>query len=211
MKSLSIRLFKHAQKIFKNSESRDYLDRNIRREIKRKRKINVGCADVEFDEEWFSCDIHTLDITDRDNWERLVGSVKLNNIFAEHVWEHLSKEDVVLANSNCYKFLKKGGRLRIAVPDGFHPDKRYIDYVKPNGTGAGADDHKALYNYKTLSEVLENEGFKIELLEYWDEEGKFHFREWSTENGKVIRSRRFDQRNKNGKLNYTSLIIDAVK
>ena len=162
------------KKLLKKDE-KSLLIKRLKSQLRKKRKINVGCADVEFDEEWFSCDIHTLDITDRDNWKRLVGSVKLNNIFAEHVWEHLSKEDVVLANSNCYKFLKKGGRLRIAVPDGFHPDKRYIDYVKPNGTGAGADDHKALYNYKTLSILLENAGFKTEMLEYWDEKRKVSF------------------------------------
>ncbi len=186
-------------------------NKQIRSHLKQKGKLNVGSGNLKFDRQWFSCDINTLDITDRTNWKRLLGPVRLNNIFAEHVWEHLTKEDVALANSNCYEFLKKGGRLRIAVPDGFHPDEAYIDHVKPNGTGPGADDHKALYNYRALRELLENEGFKTELLEYWDEEGKFHFREWSAENGKVIRSRRFDQRNKNGKLNYTSLIIDAVK
>lgn len=186
-------------------------NKKVRSKIKQKRKLNVGSGDVEFDQDWFSCDINILDITDRNNWEKLLGTIKLTNIFAEHVWEHLSKEDVVLANSNCYKFLKKGGRLRIAVPDGYHPDKAYIDYVKPNGTGAGADDHKVLYNYKTLSGLLEKEGFRTELLEYWDEKGKFHFKDWSTEDGKVERSRRFDHRNKNGRLSYTSLIIDAVK
>ena len=185
--------------------------KKIRSQLKKNGKLNVGSGNVKFDREWFSCDIETLDIADRANWKRLLGPIRLKNIFAEHVWEHLTKEDVALANSNCYEFLKKGGRLRIAVPDGFHPDEAYIDHVKPYGTGPGADDHKALYNYKTLKELLKNEGFKTELLEYWDEDGKFHFFEWSAEDGKVIRSRRFDQRNKNGKLNYTSLIIDAFK
>ncbi len=202
------------KKLIKRLLKRDVIpkyDRGARNLIRKKRKINVGCADVDFDQDWFSCDIHTLDITERESWKKLLGTTKLNNIFAEHVWEHLSKEGVVLANSNCYKFLKKGGRLRIAVPDGFHPDSSYIDHVKPNGTGAGADDHKTLYNYRTLSVLLENAGFKVDLLEYWDEENKFHFKDWSIENGRVERSKRFDHRNKNGKLSYTSLIIDAIK
>lgn len=36
---------------------------------------------------------------------------------AEHVWEHLSLEDAHRATRNCYRFLRPGGRLRLAVPD----------------------------------------------------------------------------------------------
>lgn len=193
----------------KNDKKLSY--HKLRAELRKKRKINVGSGDVDFSEEWFSCDISTLDITNRSNWINILGSVKLKNIFAEHVWEHLTEEDTDLANRNCYEFLKKNGRIRIAVPDGYHPNKDYIDYVKPNGNGIGSDDHKILYNYNSLSQKLKDTGFKTELLEYWDETGKFHFQDWSNDGGKVNRSRQFDSRNINGKLNYTSLIIDAIK
>ncbi|MGM1056423.1 MAG: hypothetical protein ACQEWG_11110 [Bacteroidota bacterium] len=190
----------------------DYLQiKKVRREIKFKNKINVGAGDIEFDSSWFSCDKNKLNITKEKDWKHLLGSTRVKNIFAEHVWEHLTKEETFLANLNCYKYLKKGGRLRLAVPDGFHPDKNYIEYVKPNGTGIGSDDHRILYNYILLSEKLKEHGFKIDLLEYWDENGKFHFNEWDNEDGKVRRSKRYDSRNINGKLNYTSLIIDAIK
>jgi predicted SAM-dependent methyltransferase len=101
--------------------------------------------------------------------------------------------------------------LRIAVPDGFHPDPDYIEYVRPGGTGAGADDHKVLYNYKLLSEQLRRAGFEVTLLEYWDENGDFHFRPWSSRDGYISRSRDHDERNQNGTLAYTSLIVDAIK
>ena len=143
--------------------------------------------------------------------EKLLGGQKLNNIFAEHVWEHLTEDDTILANKNCYEFLNKNGRLRLAVPDGYHPDKKYIDYVKPGGVGRGAQDHKILYNYQTLKDKLEKTGFKTELLEFWDESGNFHYTDWSIKHGRVSRSKRYDQRNRNGQLNYTSLIIDAIK
>lgn len=185
--------------------------RKLKSEIKKKKKLNVGSGNVEFDKEWFSCDINLLNLTKKSDWFRLLGFSKVNNIFAEHVWEHLSDEDTYLANKNCYKFLKKNGRLRIAVPDGNHPNKDYIDYVKPNGSGIGSDDHKILYNYCSIKERLENAGFRVELLEYWDENGKFHYIDWTNEHGKVRRSRRYDSRNSNEELNYTSLIIDAIK
>jgi len=44
--------------------------------------------------------------------------------------------------------------LRVAVPDGFHPNPGYIERVKPGGTGPGAGDHKILYTYRTLSAIL---------------------------------------------------------
>lgn len=183
----------------------------IKAELKRKGKINVGSSSVPFDNDWFSCDIDILDITQKANWFKLLGFSKVTNIFAEHVWEHLNESDTYLANKNCYHFLKKNGRLRLAVPDGYHPDKTYIDYVKPNGTGLGADDHKILYNYSIMKKKLEQVGFTVHLLEYWDENGKFHYVDWSNDHGKVTRSRRYDSRNIDGTLNYTSLIVDAIK
>lgn len=178
---------------------------------KKKLKFNVGSADVNFDKNWYASDINTLNLTVEKDWKRLLFFLRLDNIMAEHVWEHLSELDTELANKNCFKFLKKGGVLRLAVPDGLHPNQEYIDYVKPGGNGAGADDHKILYDYKIMTERLEDVGFQVELLEYWDEEGEFHFKDWTDDGGHIRRSKRYDQRNQNGNLNYTSLIIDAIK
>lgn len=177
----------------------------------KKIKFNVGSAGINNDKSWYATDIQTLDLTKENDWKNLLFNLRLDNIMAEHVWEHLTAEDTILANKHCYKYLKKGGSLRIAVPDGFNPDKQYIDYVKPGGHGAGADDHKILYNYKTLRERLQNAGFKIQLLEYWDEFGNYHFIDWTDDGGHISRSRRYDSRNKDNKLCYTSLIVDAIK
>ena len=58
---------------------------------------------------------------------------------------------------------------------------------------------------------FEKEGFKVNLLEYFDQEGKFHFLEWDPAEGNIIRSKRFDERNQDGNLRYTSIILDAYK
>jgi predicted SAM-dependent methyltransferase len=130
---------------------------------------------------------------------------------AEHVWEHLSETESKKALTECYRYLKPSGMLRIAVPDGYHPDPSYIEYVRPGGKGVGSEDHKILCNYKLLTEKLKYSGFCVELLEYWDENGQFHFNDWAPEDGHVLRSKRFDPRNRNGALVYTSLIADAIK
>ncbi len=160
---------------------------------------------------WLLTDIETLDITQIDDFYKYWKPNSVKYFFAEHVWEHLTIQEGIEASKNCFYFLQKGGSLRIAVPDGLHPDNEYIDYVKPGGKGAGSKDHKILYTYKILSEMLIKVGFKIELLEYWDEYGKFNAIDWDVSRGIVRRSKRYDSRNQEGKLKYTSIIIDAVK
>jgi len=127
------------------------------------------------------------------------------------VWEHLTADDARRAQRNAHTFLKPGGHLRLAVPDGRHPDPAYLERVRPGGTGPGADDHKVLYTVETLSRSLEAAGFEVRPLEYWDARGEFQFCDWSTADGKIVRSRRFDPRNATGTLAYTSLIVDAIK
>ena len=174
-------------------------------------KFNVGSGGSNKDFSWYATDMENLDITKDKDWSNLLFTLRLTNIMAEHVWEHLTDAEIELANNNCFKYLKKNGVLRLAVPDGYHPDPEYINYVKPGGHGAGAGDHKILFNYQIMKERLERAGFIVHLLEYWDEKGNFQFADWTDEGGHIVRSRRYDMRNKDGILNYTSLILDAVK
>ncbi len=97
------------------------------------------------------------------------------------------------------------------MPDGNHPDPEYIAYVKVGGSGAGADDHKVLYTHAGARALFERAGFEVRLLEYFDDAGVFHFNEWAPEDGMIHRSKRFDKRNRRGKLGYTSIVLDAVK
>ena len=101
--------------------------------------------------------------------------------------------------------------MRIAVPDGFHPDPAYITHVKPGGTGPGADDHKILDTYKSLQDILIQAGYKVELLEYFDEFRVFHQNDWDPKEGYVRRSKKINQRDIRDKLDYSSLIVDAIK
>jgi predicted SAM-dependent methyltransferase len=173
-------------------------------------KIVVGSGGTVFDG-WISTDLETLDITSPLNWQRLFEPGCIDRILAEHVLEHLSERDCRTSLGECFCYLKPGGLLRIAVPDGFHPDPPYRECVRPGGTGDGASDHKVLYNYILLTEKLEGAGFNVQLLEYWDEKGMFHFHKWSSEDGHIFRSRLFDPRNRDGSLAYTSLIVDGIK
>ncbi len=173
-------------------------------------RIVVGASGV-FQDSWIPTDVHSLNLLRPNTWKLYFDENSIAAILAEHVWEHLAPEEGFIAAKTCYRYLKKGGYVRVAVPDGYHTSQEYLNYVRPGGTGAGADDHKILYNYKTLNKVFEDAGFTVKMLEYFDENGKFHFYDWDTAAGMVHRSKRYDERNANHELRYTSLIIDAVK
>lgn len=182
----------------------------------KEKNLNIGSGPDGNSKEylgWICVDIEFLDITKESDWLAFTpGPESLDRILAEHVWEHLSDNDTLLANENCFKFLKKGGRLRLAVPDGFNIDKEYVERVKPGGSGVGSDDHKILYNYEIMKNRLMLAGFKnIQLLEYWDENGKFFANPWEVKDGHIKRSKHFDPRNQDNQLGYTSLIVDAIK
>jgi predicted SAM-dependent methyltransferase/GT2 family glycosyltransferase len=160
---------------------------------------------------WLSTDYPCVDVTDTRTLRRLFGLGRVSAILAEHVWEHLSNEQARLAARNCYALLRPGAYVRVAVPDGNHPDPIYIDRVRPGGCGPGANDHKVLYNLDTLSEVFRSAGFRVEPLEWFDTSGRFCSSDWDPRDGHIQRSARFDPRNRERAYAYTSVVIDALK
>lgn len=160
---------------------------------------------------WLETDRDFLDLLDERHWRRRLREGSVAAIVAEHVWEHLTEAQALDAARRCHRYLKPGGHLRIAVPDGLHPSPDYRDQVRPGGTGSGADDHKVLYDHARLARLFEAAGFRVELLEYFDAEGRFHGRPWNVADGFIRRSKQFDPRNRSAPLRYTSIILDAHK
>jgi predicted SAM-dependent methyltransferase len=160
---------------------------------------------------WVATDIEFLNLLRPTDWARYFARDSIAAIIAEHVWEHLTFADGLAGARLCHGYLKPGGYLRIAVPDGLHPDPGYRERVRVGGSGMGADDHKVLYDHLSLSALLCEAGFEVTLLEYFDQGGTFHVRAWDPSDGMVRRSQRFDARNSGGQVNYTSLIVDARK
>jgi predicted SAM-dependent methyltransferase len=140
-------------------------------------KIIVGAGRTQ-QHGWSSLEQSELDITNRFQWARRFAPASLDAVLAEHVFEHLTVEEGSAAARNCFEFLKRGGYLRVAVPDGLHPDPQYIAWVRP-GDGWNGDDHKELYDYRSLSRLLTESGFTVRPLEWWDESGNLHVSEWS--------------------------------
>lgn len=173
-------------------------------------RIVIGSSGI-YQKNWAASEIDFLDLLKERDWQKFFTENSIEAILAEHVWEHLSKKESYLAAKRCYQYLKGGGYLRVAVPDGLHPSQEYINAVKPRGKDSKIHKHKTLYTYQTFREIFEFAGFKVRLLEYFSENGKFHFRKWNPKEGMVTRSSRFDERNTPSNLAYTSIILDAYK
>lgn len=174
-------------------------------------KIVIGAGGIGQDG-FVTTDKQILDVLDAASFLRICKPGAVEVFFAEHVWEHFTEADGEIGARNCLPYLKPGGLLRIAVPDAFHPDKNYSDWVRPGGTGPGSDSHHVFYNHRTLSAMLLRASFaSASPVEWWDADGRFHFVNWDPAMGLVRRSMNFDYRNKSKPLSYTSLIVDAIK
>lgn len=83
--------------------------------------------------------------------------------------------------------------------------------INPGPKDHPAADHKILYDYKLFTQIFAGAGFEIDVLEFCDDQGRFHYNHWSLEDGPIYRSFRSDHRNQNDKLGFVSLIVDAKK
>jgi len=193
---------------------RDYRDkRRLKKAVYNNEPICIviGAADTQLGSEFFSTNIRFLDVTKENDWFVLFNNTKIRIVVAEHVFEHMDSISSSVAFKNIFEYLESGGRLRIAVPDGYNPNQEYIDNIMPGGCGPGAHDHKQLYNIDNLSEQLLRIGFQVQPIEYFDESGHYLANELNNDFGFIHRSSKNGTPNKSFSGSHLSLIVDAIK
>lgn len=176
-------------------------------------RVIIGASSQDYPG-WIRTDQAQLDLVKRSDWARMFQPGSVGRLLGEHVWEHLSPEEAHVAADLCYEFLRPGGFIRVAVPDGLFPDEDYQRTIQVGGPGPAdhpAASHKVVYDYHLLPAVFESAGFAVKLLEWWDNKGQFHAEPWDETEGFIYRSARFDHRNSGNAFGFTSLIVDAVK
>ncbi|UBV45405.1 hypothetical protein LAJ19_19940 (plasmid) [Deinococcus taeanensis] len=176
-------------------------------------KVILGAGSQAWDG-WLPTQREQLDLTNRASFEDYFGDRRAGAFLCEHVWEHLTLEQGRAAAQLCFDFLKPGGFLRCAVPDANFPDEAYQRIVQIGGPGPAdhpAADHKIVYDAHLFRDVFERVGFEVELLEYCDEQGRFHYHEWDVTTGPIYRSLMLDHRNRDGKVGNVSIIVNAMK
>lgn len=101
------------------------------------------------------------------------GSV--DHVYASHVLEHFYPEIGEMLLVESYRVLKKGGRIRICVPDLKHAVDLYLSGDKKTALGYFFQDrklgefhrHKYMYDFELLEALLKKCGFlSIERLSY---------------------------------------------
>jgi len=174
-------------------------------------KIILGAAETG-QEGWRSTNEQWLDITRAEDWAAVFGGRKLlTHVVAEHVFEHLTEEGARRALGHIRAHMLPHGRLRIAVPDGYHPDPVYLRHVGIAGIGDDAADHKQLLNVDSLSRMMREAGFETVQVEGYGADGRLFAQSWSPQDGYIWRSR---QNSPQGSWDFvdaaTSLIVDGT-
>jgi predicted SAM-dependent methyltransferase len=155
---------------------------------------------------WIATQQEQLDLLKREDWEMSFAARRPDRLLCEHCWEHLTESEGRQAAKTCFDFLPVGGNLRVAVPDGNFRNEAFQKAI-----AVGQHGHQVVYVHKLFADVFAAAGFEVDLLEYCDAGGRFHFNYWSPVDGPVYRSLRFDHRNKDGQLGIASIILDARK
>ena len=175
-------------------------------------KLVIGAGEHNNNPGWIHTQEEEVNLLNEATWKANFKLNSIDAILAEQ--EHLTFEEGIRAAEICNKYLREGGYVRCAVPDGYFPDEKYQQIVQIGGPGPAdhpAASHKIVHNYNSISNMFENVGSEVKSLEYFDEEGQFHANSWYGKDGVIFRFKQFDPRNQGEELAFPSLIIDAVK
>lgn len=162
----------------------------VKRLVKQGGQINleIGSGPVKGENNWV-----TLDLNKKSDlcWSLLDGlpfpDSRINKIYASHVFEHFTHDELQQVLSNCLRVLQPGGQLLVCVPnarlyisayvndkelegwDFYEPALHYhsrIDYV--NYAAYMAGQHKHLFDEENLLSILGYAGFETPQLREFD-------------------------------------------
>ncbi len=191
------------------------------------KKLHIGCGENVI-EGWLNADLVAtsskvvqLDATRTYPF----ADATFDYIFSEHMIEHITYEDGQSLLKECFRVLKKGGKIRLSTPDLaflidlYHEDKsdlqrRYIDWSaqtfipdapRHNDTFVinnfvRAWQHTFIYDEKTLRAALESAGF-----------AKIVRRELNDSDDVALRNLENEGRMPDGFLRLESFTLEATK
>lgn len=141
-------------------------------------KLHLGCGKRNFGSEWIHIDQGDYPYLHSNNIEQLpFENDSIDLIYASHVIEYFDREEIGSILLEWWRVLKRGGILRLAVPDFCKIAKLYRDegtqlrlFLGPLYGRMLVDDkyiyHKTTYDYDGLQEVLGNAKFRN--VREWD-------------------------------------------
>lgn len=109
-------------------------------------KVIIGSGNTNY-EGWIQTQEHELNLLDAMTFQRLFPDKDVQVFLAEHVWEHLTFDEGIIAAKICFEYLTPGGYMRIAVPDKNFKNDWYQNMVQIGGPG-GTEDTTTLLQPK---------------------------------------------------------------
>ena len=144
-------------------------------------KMNVGCGWRNFGDDWIHVDGGDYEHLDhKDIHLKSHDDESVDLIYSSHVIEYFDRDEIITLLSNWHRVLKPNGILRVAVPDFsnmtwlYQNGKITLDQILGPlyGKMKMGDEtiyHKTVYDYDSLSSLLQKCGFK-DVFEYeWRE------------------------------------------
>ena len=113
-------------------------------------KIVLGAGTTQFDG-WISTQQDQLDLLKPETFEAFFQDEQAEAMLAEHLFEHLTLAEAMIAAQTLKQYLKPGGWIRAAVPDRNFRNEEYQKLVQVGGPGPQdhpAATHKIVYDYK---------------------------------------------------------------
>ena len=137
-------------------------------------KINMGCGWRDFGEGWIHVDGGDYDHLDsNDIFIRDYENDSVDLIYVSHFIEYFDREEIVSLLERWKEVLKLNGVLRLAVPNFSKIASLYIKSYEPYGMddfvgllygkmpmGDKTIYHKTVYDFRSLSKLLESVGFR---------------------------------------------------
>jgi FkbM family methyltransferase len=148
-------------------------------------------------------DSNDLLVADEGKWKSLFVPRTISRSFVNFALSKISRLEAEALIEKLSRYLEIGGYLRIADVDGDHPSADYAAH----GVAYGLKWRPTLGE---LSDILFRYGFSVRPVEFYSVSGKFHVRPRDPIYGVVVRSRLSDHRAQDAKLQFSSLIVDAV-
>ncbi|MBW2660700.1 MAG: methyltransferase domain-containing protein [Deltaproteobacteria bacterium] len=156
----------------------------------RKVLIHIGCGDFN-DPKYINVDSrtgwHIHRVGSIENCAELFDEEYADLIYACHVLEHVSHQRLIKTVKGLYLCLKKGGVLRLSVPDfdvivSMYQERKNVgDIIEPLMGGQGYADnfHRSVFNEDYLRQILLKSGFNE--VRRWNSENATHhnFNDWS--------------------------------
>lgn len=136
------------------------------------KKVHLGCGKRNFGDDWDHIDGSSYS---HIKYHDIINLPYKNNevdiIYASHVLEYFDRDEALEVLQKWYNVLKPGGTLRLAVPDFEASAKLYVEknvplsyfvgmfYGKWKMTDKDTIYHKTIYDFESISTILDNAGF----------------------------------------------------